>query len=79
MGMPIGDGLRVDEGIPFFSALTGRNVYTTHGCYQVPTVFPASKNQFTGVCNFTPGAGGKLGVTSPSNFVRAFWSPTLTG
>ncbi|NDK10028.1 VCBS repeat-containing protein [Candidatus Gracilibacteria bacterium] len=79
-GMPIGDGLRVGEGIPIFSALTGMNVPLGFGgCMQIPSFWPVSKNSYKGFCNGTPGAGGSLGVTSPSNFVRLFATPTLTG
>jgi len=78
-GFPIGDGLKVNEGIPIFSALTGINIPTPSGCFQAPTVFPASPFQFTGSCNFTLGAGGSLGVNSPTNYVRLFATPTLTG
>lgn len=77
-GKPVGDGFKVGEGVPIFSALTGRNVYTSAGCYQVPTIFPASKKSFLGVCNSIPGAGGRYGVNSPTNYVRVFVTPTLT-
>jgi hypothetical protein len=48
--MPVGDGLRVDEGVPIFSALTGRPVPTNSGCIEVPTTYPASSDTFDGRC-----------------------------
>ncbi len=78
-GNPIGDGLKVNEGIPIFSALTGRSIYTNSGCFEVPSVFPMSVNTFDGRCGGPKGAGGKLGTNSPTNFVRFFATPTLTG
>jgi hypothetical protein len=56
-GNPIGDGLKVNEGLPIFSALTAINIPTPAGCYQIPMVWPISPLQFTGVCNTTLGAG----------------------
>ncbi len=58
--MPIGDGLKVNEGLPIFSALTGLNIPTPFGCFQAPVVWPVSPFQFSGVCNTTLGAGGYL-------------------
>ena len=77
-GMPIGDGLKVNEGIPIFSAITWINIPTPSGCYQAPAVWPLSPFQFTGVCNTTFWAWGSLWVTSPANSVRLFATPTLT-
>ena len=77
-GKPIWDWLKVWEWVPIFSAFTGQNVYTSFWCFQVPTVWPASKNTFRGSCNFTPWAGWSLWINSPTNFVRLFATPTLT-
>jgi FG-GAP-like repeat len=77
-GNPIGDWLKVDEGLPLFSALTAINIPTPGWCYQIPVVWPVSPIQFTGVCNATSGAGWYLGVNSPTNFLRIFVTPTLT-
>lgn len=76
-GSPVGDGFKVNEGIPVFSALTAINVPTSHGCYQVPTVWPGSPLRFQGSCTGTRAAGGYLGSAS-TNFVRVFVTPTLT-
>lgn len=78
-GMPIGNGLRVDEGIPILSGLTGINIPNPSGCFQVPSVYPASPFAFRGTCNTSLGAGWSLWVNSPTNFFRLFATPTLTG
>ncbi len=77
MGMPL-SRLTTSTGKPLYSGLTGKNIKTTHGCFQVPTTYPLSTNRFSGFCNTTPGAGGMLGDTSPTNFFRMYWTPTLT-
>ncbi|MCH2188381.1 hypothetical protein MK079_00960 [Candidatus Gracilibacteria bacterium] len=77
-GRPIGDGLKVGEGIPIFSALTGIPIYTP-ACVSVPATWPPSPLDTLSACSGTLGAGGSLGTTSPSNFLRVFVSPTLTG
>ena len=46
LGNPVGDGLKIDEGIPIFSALTG--LPTTFGC--IPMVWPPSPLT-TGSCS----------------------------
>lgn len=76
-GSPVGDGFKVEEGLPVFSALTAVNVPVTGGCYQIPTVWPASPLKFQGSCTAQTGAGGYL-KSSPTNFVRVFATPTLT-
>ncbi len=73
-GMPIGDGLRVNEWIPIFSSLTG--IPGPFGAC-LPSAYPMSSLAFPGC--IWPGAGGSLGATSPGNFVRMFATPTLTG
>lgn len=78
-GLPIGNGLRVDEGIPILSGLTGINIPNPSGCFQVPTVYPASPFAFRGTCTTSLGAGWSLWVNSPTNFFRLFATPTLTG
>ena len=77
-GVPVGDGMKVKEGLPILSALTAINVPTPAGCYQIPTIWPISPFEFTGSCNTNMGAGGYLGVDSNSNFLRMFVTPTLT-
>lgn len=77
-GMPVGDGLLIDEWLPIFSALTAINVPTPAWCYQIPTVWPVSPILFSGVCNTKLGAGWMLGIYSPTNFLRIFVTPTLT-
>ena len=77
-GYPVGDGFKVNEGLPVLSALTAINVPTPSGCYQVPTVWPASPLRYVGSCTAETGAGGYLGVDSPTNFMRLFVTPTLT-
>lgn len=76
---PIGDWLRVSEGLPIFSALTGRQTscWTSPCC--LPSVYPATSATFVpGPFCWGPGAGWSLGVNSPTNFVRVFATPTLT-
>lgn len=77
-GYPVGDGFKVNEGLPVLSALTAINVPNPSGCYQVPTVWPASPLRYMGSCTAETGAGGYLGVDSPTNFMRLFVTPTLT-
>jgi uncharacterized repeat protein (TIGR01451 family) len=77
---PIWDGLKVWEGIPIFSALTG--MQASCGPYPccLPSVYPVSSATFIPgpFCGW-PGAGWILWVNSPTNFVRLFATPTLTG
>ncbi len=77
-GNPIGDGLKVDEWIPVFSALTAINIPTPGWCYQAPVIWPISPFEYTGTCNTTLGAWWMLGIDSNSNFLRIFVTPTLT-
>lgn len=70
-GYPVGDGLKVGEGIPIFSALTWMPV----GPYCIPSVWPVSPLS-TGCSGL--GAGGYLGIDNPTNFIRIFVTPTLT-
>lgn len=75
-GYPIWDWLKVAEWIPVFSALTG---LSWPFCAPVPAVWPISPFSFPWwVCGWTFWAGWYLGVNSPTNFVRIFWTPTLT-
>jgi hypothetical protein len=76
---PIWDWLKVWEWIPIISWLTWVNVFTPGGCYQVPTIWPASPFAFRWACNFSLWAWWILWTTSPSNFFRLFVTPTLTG
>lgn len=79
-GKPIGDGLRVWEWIPIFSALTGRQTSCGHSPCCLPSVYPATSATFIpGPFCGGPGAGWRLWVNSPTNFVRMFATPTLTG
>ncbi|MBW7954446.1 VCBS repeat-containing protein [Candidatus Gracilibacteria bacterium] len=71
-GLPIGDGLHVGEGLPIFSAMNWKRVGTS--C--VPMPWPPGVN-LPGC--FGLGAGGYLGTLSPTNFIRVFVTPTLTG
>jgi hypothetical protein len=77
MGIPL-SSLVPSTGRPILSGLTGINVPTPGGCYQIPAVYPISSFQYTGTCNTTPGAGGSLGANSSSNFFRLYITPTLT-
>jgi len=79
-GMPIWNGLRVNEWFPVFSALTWRQTSCGTSPCCLPSVFPANSATFIPwpVCGW-PGAGWSRWVTSPTNFVRMFVTPTLTG
>lgn len=71
-GMPIWDGLRVWEWLPIFSAMNWQRV----GKVCVPMAWPPAI--------WLPGcfwmwAGWRLGTFSPTNFIRVFVTPTLTG
>jgi len=79
-GMPIWDGLRVNEGYPVFSALTWMQMSCWFSPCCIPSVHPVSSATFVPgpFCSW-PGAGWSLGVTSPTNYVRMFVTPTLTG
>ena len=68
----VGDGLKVWEWIPVFSALTWIKV----GKYCVPTTWPVSPKSVW--CSWM-GAWGYIGTNNPTNFVRIFVTPTLTG
>jgi uncharacterized repeat protein (TIGR01451 family) len=79
-GKPIGDGLRVWEGFPIFSALTGQQMSCWLSPCCLPSVHPATSATFIpGPFCGGPGAWWRLGVNSPTNFVRMFATPTLTG
>ena len=79
-GMPVGDGLRVNEGVPIFSALTWRQTMCGKVPCCLPSVFPATRQAFVPWPACWPSsAGGKLWTWSPTNFVRIFATPTLTG
>ncbi len=41
-GKPVGDGLKVGEGIPLFSGLTGYPLQVGPVCVPIPVVWPAS-------------------------------------
>jgi len=74
----IWDGLKVDEWIPFFSALTWLNIPTPSGCFQAPVIWPLSPFKYTWSCNTDVQAWGYLWTKSDTNFVRLFYSPTIT-
>ena len=77
--MPIWDGLRVGEGMPVFSALTWRQTSCGTSPCCLPSVFPRNSATFIpGPFCGPPGAGWSRWVTSPTNFVRMFVTPTLT-
>lgn len=80
MGRPMGDGLHVNEGIPIFSALTGRQASCGFSSCCLPSVWPANSAAFVPgpVCG-PSSAGGSRGTWSGTNFVRVFATPTLTG
>lgn len=73
-GMPIGDWLRVNEGVPVFSALTGIVVPVA---WCIPTVWPLSPLS-TSWCS-SLWAGWYLWTNNSANFIRVFVTPTLTG
>ncbi|MCP4523052.1 MAG: hypothetical protein GY828_02425, partial [Candidatus Gracilibacteria bacterium] len=81
-GVPTGDGMNIDEGLPVFSALTWMPIYVP-ACFPIPVAWPISSSQMTSACAKNvfgmDGAGGYLGTDSPSNFFRLFVTPTLTG
>jgi len=54
-GKPVGDGLKVSEGIPIFSAFTGLPVPLPKGkCMEVPFFFPAMSFTYDGKCYGKP-------------------------
>ena len=71
-GSPIWDGLKIDEWLPVFSALT----WMQYGPICGPAVWPISP-----LSEWCSGqwAWGQMWVDSPSNFFRLFVTPTLTG
>ncbi len=71
-GMPVWDGLHVWEWLPIFSAMNWKRV----GKKCVPMPWPPAVN--LPWC-FGTGAGGRLWTLSPTNFIRVFVTPTLTG
>lgn len=79
-GKPIGDGLKVAEGVPVFSALTWLQTSCGTSPCCLPSVYPVTSATFIPgpFCGW-PGAGWSLWVNSPTNFVRLFATPTLTG
>ncbi len=81
-GKPIWDGLRVDEGLPIFSSLTWLQIPATGTTPPicVPSVWPVSKAWFVPGPQCGPeSAWWKLGTWAPTNTVRIFATPTLTG
>jgi uncharacterized repeat protein (TIGR01451 family) len=79
-GMPIWNGLKVWEGMPIFSALTGRQTSCGTSPCCLPSVYPATSATFVpGPFCGGPGAGWSRWINSPTNFVRMFATPTLTG
>jgi len=79
-GYPILDGLRVDEGLPYFSTVTGFQTM----CWTVPCCLP-STHPVTPLA-YVPGttcgvqsAGGQLWTWSVANNFRIYITPTLTG
>ncbi len=79
MGMPIGDGLRVNEWIPIFSALTWLQMMCWHSPCCIPVVYPVSPLAYVPwpKC-WKPSAWWYLGTWAPTNYVRLFVTPTLT-
>jgi len=79
-GMPIGDGLHVNEWNPIFSALTGRQASCGLSPCCLPSVYPATSQAFIPwpFCG-APSAGWRLGTWASTNFVRLYVTPTLTG
>lgn len=69
--MPIGDGLKIDEWMPIFSAINWKRV----GKKCVPMPWPPAK--WLPWC-FWSGAWWRLWIHSPTNFIRIFVTPTLT-
>jgi len=78
-GMPIWDGLHVNEGNPIFSALTGRQASCGPSPCCLPSVYPATSQAFIPwpFCG-PPSAWWRLGTWSSTNYVRLFVTPTLT-
>ena len=74
-GAPIWDGLKVNEWIPVFSALTW--IPPTWVTPPIPTVWPVSPLWDAGV-GYWLWAWWYLGTESSSNFFRLFVTPTLT-
>lgn len=72
MGQPIWDGFLVEEWLPIFSALTWMQAWP----YCVPSVWPVSP--LWSWCSWL-WAWWMLWVDSPTNFLRIFVTPTLTG
>lgn len=76
---PVWDWLKVWEWLPFFSALTWLQTmcWTSPCC--IPTVWPVSSLAYKpGPVCWSPSAGGRLWTWSPTNYVRLFYTPTLT-
>jgi hypothetical protein len=79
LGNPYGDGLKLDEWLPIFSALTGIPIYGPWWCFPMPFVWPPSPIGYETACQgWQFSAGGYLWVDSSANFIRAFVTPTLT-
>ena len=79
---PIGDGLRVDEGLPIFSSLTWFQIPWTGTTPPVcvPAIWPVSAKWYVPGPTCGPkSAWWKLGTWAPTNTVRIFATPTLTG
>ncbi len=79
-GIPIGDGLHVNEGVPIFSALTGMQASCWLSPCCLPSVYPAHSQWYVPwpFCG-PPSAWGSLWTWASTNFVRMFATPTLTG
>lgn len=70
---PIWDGLKVEEWIPVFSALTW---FPWPFWVPIPWVWPPFPGSFPAYSS--PWAGWYLWTTNPANFFRLFVTPTLT-
>lgn len=42
LGTPVGDGLKIDEGLPLLSALTRLDIGITPWCITIPMIWPIS-------------------------------------
>lgn len=72
-GLPLWDGLNIDEWLPIFSALT----WAWYGPWCWPAIWPPSF--LTSEWCWSNSAGWRLWIKSAWNFIRIFITPTLTG
>ena len=78
-GNPVWDWLKVWEWTPIFSAFTWQAVPVTWWCIEVPSFWPRNSSTFDWACWWASAAWGAKWINSPTNFVRLFATPTITG